>query len=156
MSGATEKGGSAPGRGWVQHALDSLDAAGYRRGTARRAVVELLERQECAVTALDLEASLRKTGGGVGRASIYRVLEQLEELGLVQRLEVSRGTASYERVEPSGSHHHHAVCRRCGRVEPFEDQALERAIARVCGKVGYEIAEHDVVLRGLCPRCEPG
>jgi len=138
---------------WAEHALDLLDAAGYRRGTARRAVVELLERQSCALTALEVDAALRQRGAGVGRASVYRVLEQLEGLGLVQRLEVARGTASYERIEPSGSHHHHAVCRSCGRVEPFEDPGLERAIARVSAGVRYEIAEHDVVLRGLCPAC---
>ena len=69
-------------------------------------------------------------GPPVGRASVYRALEQLEQLGLVQRLEVSRGTAGYERVEPGGHHHHHAICRRCGRMVPFEDPALERAIDR--------------------------
>lgn len=139
--------------GWPEHALASLDAAGYRKGVARRAVVDLLGRQDCSVTALEVEGRLRERGDRVGRASVYRVLDQLEELGLVQRLEVARGTASYERVEASGNHHHHAVCRRCGRVEPFEDPELERAIARVSERVGYEIAEHDVVLRGLCPRC---
>ena len=70
-------------------------------------------------------------GSRVGRASVYRALEQLEQLGLVQRLEVSRGTAGYERVEPGGHHHHHAICRRCGRMVPFEDPALERAIDRL-------------------------
>lgn len=138
---------------WAEHALSELDAAGYRKGEARRAVVDLLGRQHCAVTALEVEGGLRDRGDKVGRASVYRVLDQLEDLGLIQRLEVSRGTASYERVEPSGHHHHHAVCRKCGKVEPFEDQALEKAIARVSDGSGYEIAEHDVVLRGLCPEC---
>ncbi len=144
---------SAIHKAWADHALAALDAAGYRKGVARLAVVDLLGRQDCALTALEVEESLRERGDGVGRASVYRVLEQLEELSLVKRLEVSRGTASYERIEPSGDHHHHAVCRRCGRVEPFEDAGLEQAIARVSDGVGYEIAEHDVVLRGLCPDC---
>lgn len=138
---------------WAEHALASLDAAGYRRGLARRAVVGLLAEQGCAVTALDVEEALRGRDEKVGRASVYRVLEQLCDLGLIQRLEVSRGTASYERVEPSGDHHHHAVCRKCGRVEPFGDAGLERAITRVSDEVGFEVAEHDVVLRGLCPDC---
>ena len=89
----------------------------------------------------------------VGRASIYRALDVLEELGLVQRFEVERGIASYERVNLNGHHHHHAICRRCGRMEPFEDRGLERAIAQVSDPVPFDVAEHDVVLRGLCERC---
>ena len=88
-----------------------------------------------------------------GRASVYRALEQLEQLGLVQRLEVTRGTAGYERVEPGGHHHHHAICRDCGRMVPFEDPALERAIDRLSDQVSFEVTDHDVVLRGRCERC---
>ena len=138
---------------WTEHALAALDEAGYRRGGARTAVVEALDRHDCAVTALELEEELRRRGAHVGRASIYRALDVLEELGLVQRFEVERGIASYERVEPGGQHHHHAICRGCGRMEPFEDRRLERAIEQVSDQVPFEIAEHDVVLRGLCERC---
>jgi Fur family ferric uptake transcriptional regulator len=106
------------------------------------------------VTALELDDELRRGGGPpVGRASVYRALEQLEQLGLVQRLEVTRGTAGYERVDPAGHQHHHAICRDCGRMVPFEDPALERAIDRVSGKVRFEVTDHDVVLRGRCERC---
>ena len=106
---------------WAEHALAALQEAGYRRGGARTAVVEALARHDCAVTALDLDDELRRRRPAVGRASVYRALEQLEQLGLVQRLEVTRGTAGYERVEPGGEHHHHAICRHCGRMVPFED-----------------------------------
>jgi len=144
----------APDSAWAEHALDTLQSAGLRRGGARTAVVEALARHDCAVTALELDDELRRSGRSrVGRASVYRALEQLEQLGLVQRLEVSRGTAGYERVEPGGHHHHHAICRRCGRMEPFEDRALERAIGQVADQVPFQIAEHEVVLRGLCERC---
>lgn len=139
--------------GWAERALAALQAAGYRRGGARTAVVEALARHDCAVTALELEEELRRRKPAVGRASIYRALEQLERLGLLRRLEVSRGTAGYERVEPQGEHHHHAICRKCGRMVPFEDASLERAIKRVSDRVRFEVSEHDVVLRGLCPRC---
>ncbi len=116
-------------------------------------MVGLLGSQDCAVTAQEIDEKLRRRRAAVGRASVYRVLEQLEELGLVRKLDVARGTASYERVEPSGHHHHHVVCRRCGRIEPFEDTGLERAIARVSRKLEFEVDEHDVVLRGHCLRC---
>lgn len=138
---------------WSEHALATLGEAGYRRGGARTAVVGALARHDCAVTALELERELGRRKVNVGRASIYRALEVLEELGLVQRFEVERGIASYERVNLSGHHHHHAICRRCGRMEPFEDRGLERAIAHVSDSVPFDVAEHDVVLRGLCERC---
>jgi len=138
---------------WAEHALATLRGAGYRRGGARTAVVETLARHDCAVTALELDEELRRRRVGVARASVYRALEQLEELGLVQRLEVSRGVAGYERVNPGGDHHHHAVCRRCGRLNAFENADLERAIAQVSDEMDFEVSEHDVVLRGLCDRC---
>jgi Fur family transcriptional regulator, ferric uptake regulator len=138
---------------WSEHALGKLAEAGYRRGGARTAVVETLAGHACAVTALELEDELRERDVRVGRASVYRALEVLEELGLVQRFEAARGIAGYERVDPGGHHHHHAICRRCGRMEPFEDRDLEQAIGQVAEQVPFEIAEHDVVLRGLCERC---
>ncbi len=139
--------------GWAEHALARMHDAGLRRGGARTAVVEALARHDCAVTALELDDELRRRRPPVGRASVYRALEQLEQLGLVQRLEVTRGTAGYERIEPSGHHHHHAICRDCGRMVPFEDPGLERAIGRVSERVRFRVTDHDVVLRGLCERC---
>lgn len=138
---------------WAEHALETLQAAGHRRGGARTAVVEALSRHDCAVSALDLDDELRRRDPPVGRASVYRALEQLEQLGLVQRIEICRGTAGYERVEPGGHHHHHAICRDCGRMVPFEDRSLERAIDKLSDRMDFDITEHDVVLRGRCERC---
>ena len=140
-------------RAWVEHALVALGDAGYHRGGARLAVVELLARQDCAMTAIEIDDRLRAANQAIGRASVYRTLEQLEELKLVHRLEMGRGMASYERIEPTGEHHHHVVCEQCGRVEPFEDPGLERAIGRLEERVGFEVSDHEVVLRGRCPRC---
>ena len=144
---------TAPRASWSEHALTTLADAGYRRGGARTAVVEALAGHDCAVTALDLDDELRRRRPSVGRASVYRALEQLEGLGLVQRIEVCRGTAGYERVDPTGHHHHHAICRDCGRMVPFEDPRLERALEHVAGAMSFDVTEHDVVLRGLCERC---
>lgn len=141
------------GNEWAEHAFAALRQAGYRRGGARTAVVEALAKHECAVTALQLDDELRRRKPAAGRASVYRALEQLEQLGLVQRLEVTRGTASYERVEPGGEHHHHAICHKCGRMIPFQDRSLEQAIDHLSEQIEFEVAAHDVVLRGHCERC---
>ncbi len=144
---------TAAASSWKEHAFATMADAGLRRGGARTAVVEALAGHDCAVTALDLDEELRSRDPAPGRASVYRALEQLEQLGLVQRIEVCRGTAGYERVDPTGHHHHHAICARCGRMVPFEDPALEQAIGKVSRDMDFEVTEHDVVLRGLCERC---
>lgn len=138
---------------WSEHALTTMREAGLRHGGARTAVVEALAGHDCAVTALELEDELRRRQPPVARASVYRAVEQLEQLGLVRRLEVCRGTAGYERIEPSGHHHHHAICRDCGRMVPFEDDSLEQAIGKVSDRISFDVSEHDVVLRGVCDRC---
>ena len=139
---------------WTEHALATLQAAGYRRGGARTAVVEYLGRQPCAVTAHDIDAELRHDGRAVGRASIYRVLDLLAEHGLASRIEVGQGIARYERVEPSGSHHHHMICDECGDVLPFEDRELERALAHLSDKLSFDVADHEVLLHGACKDCK--
>jgi Fur family ferric uptake transcriptional regulator len=139
--------------GWAEHALSTLHEAGHRRGGARTAVVEALAGHDCAVTAIELDDELRRRKPAVARASVYRALEQLEELGLVRRIEVCRGTAGYERVDPAGHHHHHAICRDCGRMVPFEDRSLEQAIGKLSESIAFDVSEHDVVLRGRCEKC---
>ncbi len=140
--------------GWSERALVRLEEAG-RPSPARRAVVELLGEQGCAVTATELDDALRARGRSVGRATVYRVLEQLREARLVQRLDVGQGSARYEPVRGVGDNHHHLVCDRCGDVVPFADPGLERAIDRVARAVDFQVAEHDVVLHGACGSCAP-
>jgi Fur family transcriptional regulator, ferric uptake regulator len=144
---------TATRQSWEERALERLQSGGFRRGGARTAVIEALAKHDCAVTALDLEEELRGRDVAVGRASVYRALEQLEGLGLVQRIEVCRGTAGFERVDPTGHHHHHAICRDCGRMVPFEDNSLEQAIGALSKAIDFDVTEHDVVLRGRCARC---
>ena len=138
---------------WIGHALAGLAAAGYQSGSARRAVVECLSAQRCALTAQEIEEHLRASGKAVGRASIYRTLEQLADLGLVHRLDLGTGVASYEPAAAGGEHHHHLLCHRCGRLVPFEDPELERAIRNLGRRGDFEVSAHDVTLRGLCDRC---
>jgi Fur family ferric uptake transcriptional regulator len=138
---------------WREHTLATLSEQGFRRGGARNAVVELLAAQDCALTAQQIDDRLRSDGRAVGRASVYRILEMLTELKLVQRIDVGQGVARYEPLQPSGDHHHHLVCDRCGAVTPFEDPALEQAIERVSRRVSFAVADHDVVLHGTCRDC---
>jgi Fur family ferric uptake transcriptional regulator len=138
---------------WTDHARSVLDRAGFRKGAARNAILDLLAAQPCALTAQEIEDELRHAERAVARASIYRVLDQLVAHKLVQRLEVGHGMARYETIEPTGEHHHHLVCERCGELIPFDDGRLERSIERVAERMGFRVDEHEIVLRGACRRC---
>jgi Fur family ferric uptake transcriptional regulator len=144
--------GSGPG--WAQYANERLASTGFRRGGARSAVIDLLDGERCARSAIEIEDSLRGGGRRVGRATVYRVLDELDRLGLVARIEIGDGMARYESVFPDGvQHHHHLVCDDCGRLMPFVDDELERAIHRVGRREGFAVDEHDVTLHGSCPDC---
>lgn len=139
--------------GWTDDTLAALRRAGFRGGGARRAVIELLGRQNCCLTAQEIFDGLREEGRAVGIASVYRVLDLLGDKGLVQRIDVGAGMARFEPVHRSGEHHHHLVCEDCGKVEAFADEGLELALRKVEGQTGYSVAGHDVVLRGACESC---
>lgn len=138
---------------WARNALDALETAGYRRGGARESVLELLGRQDCCLSAQEIHEQLRKARRPVGIASVYRALETLADLRLVKRVDAGDGIARYERSTADGDHHHHLVCRDCGKVEAFSDSRLERAIDRVADGLGYSVEEHEVVLAGVCADC---
>ena len=139
---------------WTELALEALGEEGRRRGGARRAVVERLAREDCCVTAQEIAERIRADGERVGTASVYRALDLLHGLGLVQRVEIGEGGARYESVIPGGEHHHHVVCDSCGRISAFEDDGLERAIGRLAGRLSHSVSAHEVLIHGECARCE--
>jgi Fur family ferric uptake transcriptional regulator len=122
-------------------------------GAARQALLELLDSQPCALSAIEIEDALRAGDRPVGRASIYRILDELERLDLVQRVQVGQTMARYEPVRGESGHHHHLVCDSCGVVMPFTDPDLERAIDRLSDRVPMRVQEHEIVLHGSCRDC---
>ena len=140
-------------RTWQEETLDALRASGRRRGAARELVVAVLAEQDCCATAPEIAEAVRVRGARVGIASVYRVLELLTSEGLLQRIDLGSGISRYEAVRSGGHHHHHLVCDSCGKVEAFEDHALETAIHRLEKASGYVVAGHDVVLHGACGDC---
>jgi len=139
---------------WSENALSRLREASGRSGGARREVVAYLDRQDCCQSAQEIHDGLRNHGVRIGIASVYRALDGLDQLGLLQRVDLGDGVARFEPAHSGGDHHHHLVCDACGKVEPFEDAALESAIERVASGHAYVVAAHDVVLRGTCEDCK--
>jgi Fur family ferric uptake transcriptional regulator len=140
---------------WSARALDSLQAEGLRNGGARRAVVEHLGVQPCCRSAQEIFDGIRGEGGRIGIASVYRALEQLVELRLLQRVELGDGVARFEPSHLDGEHHHHLVCDDCGKVEPFSDPGLEQALERAASRLHVGMRAHEVVLHGNCDDCRP-
>jgi Fur family ferric uptake transcriptional regulator len=138
---------------WAEQANATLAAAGYRRGGARERLIGLLAQQRCALSAAELREALARGQRGVSRASVYRILEELERAQLIARIEVGTGIVRFEALRHGSGHHHHLVCDRCGRLIPFADEALERELVRVSKRVPLAVAEHEVILRGACSTC---
>lgn len=132
---------------WLSHAEQRLTGAGLRSGAARIAVIELLAREgQCLLSPQEITDLLRARHTG-SAASVYRVLDELFELGLVHRLDGRDGVARYEIADPE-RHHHHFVDEQTGTVEAFHDDDLERAIDAVAQRLGVDLSGHDLVLRG--------
>lgn len=143
-----------PADSWIEHAQRVLADGRRHSGAARRAVLELLGSQPCALSAVEIDDALRAGGRPVGRASIYRILDELERLRLVQRIQVGQAMARYEPVRGEHEHHHHLVCDSCGSVTPFSDPELERAIDQLSRRVPMRVDVHEIVLHGSCRDCD--
>jgi len=145
--------GQAQADSWAIRAQRVLAENGHHSGQARRALLQLRDTQACALSAIALEDALRSSKRPVARASIYRILDELERLRLVQKVQVGQEMARYEPVRDGEGHHHHLVCENCGTVTPFTDQGIEEAIRKLSRRVPMRVAEHEIVLRGDCQVC---
>jgi Fur family ferric uptake transcriptional regulator len=142
--------------GWAARARQVLADSGHRTGQARMALLDLLDRQTCARSVLEIEDALRAGERPIARASIYRILDELERLRLVQKVEVGQDMARYEPLRGGDGHHHHLVCDSCGTVTPFTDDGLESAIDELSRRMPMQVADHEIVLHGACEACAAG
>jgi Fur family ferric uptake transcriptional regulator len=134
-----------------QTLVEALDDAGYRLTGRRRQVADLIAAREGHFTAAELLADARVRRLGIGRATVFRALDLLTELKLLERLDLPEGDHAYVTCDPS--HHHHLVCSSCGRAREVEDHGLAEAIAEIERHTGYAIDTHRLELYGRCPRC---
>ena len=131
--------------------VTALDRAGYRLTEPRRSLASLIEAQEGHFTAAALVEAAREQRLGVGRATVFRTLEVLEDLGAVERLDLPSGEHAYVGCEPA--HHHHVVCSGCGRTEEIEDVGLRTVVAEMTRRTGYRVDDHRLEVFGRCPTC---
>ena len=117
----------------------------------RLAVVEAMGSFEDFRSAQEIHDLLGRRGTTVGLATVYRTLQKLAEAGEVDMLRTEDGEASYRRC--SDTHHHHLVCRACGRTVEVEGPAVERWTRAIAAEHGYSDVSHTLEIFGTCPSC---
>jgi Fur family ferric uptake transcriptional regulator len=132
--------------------VTALGSAGYRLTGPRRSLAALIADQDGHFTATGLLEAARSRHLGVGRATVFRTLEVLEEVGAVERLDLPSGEHAYVGCERA--HHHHVVCARCGRTDPVADAGLRAVVENVARRTGYRVDDHRLEMFGLCPTCQ--
>ncbi len=131
--------------------LTALDRSAYRMTEPRRAVAQLIADRHGHFSAADLVGDARSRRMGIGRATIFRTLDVLAELELVERIDLPSGEHAYVVCEPV--HHHHVVCSACGRSDDIDDAGLRAVVREVARRTGYRIDDHRLELFGMCPSC---
>ncbi|HKW81917.1 MAG TPA: ferric iron uptake transcriptional regulator [Casimicrobiaceae bacterium] len=131
-----------------------LKTAGLKATLPRLKIINLFEQSPVRhLTAEDVYRKLLAEGLDVGLATVYRVLTQFEQAGLLVRHHFESGKAVFELNQ--GGHHDHLVCLQCGRVEEFFDAEIEKRQTRIARERGFEISEHALYLYAECtrPKC---
>jgi Fur family ferric uptake transcriptional regulator len=132
--------------------LTQLQENGYRLTEARRVIVETIQKSTHALTPMEVFDMARKKYRALGLVSVYRTLEKLEELHLVQRVHQPQGCQAF--ISACHGHEHLLLCQSCGQVTFFEGDDLDAFIKSISKKTGYQIREHWLQLFGLCQACQ--
>lgn len=129
-----------------------LRKAGLKVTLPRMKILEILESSgQRHMSAEDMYKALLDSGEEIGLATVYRVLTQFEDAGLVTRHHFEGGHSMFELNE--GDHHDHILCVKCGRVDEFVDEMIEKRQRQIAEEAGYEMTDHSLYIYGICPKC---
>lgn len=131
---------------------EDLKNAGLKVTLPRVKVLEIFRTAEARhLSAEDVYHRLVSRRADVGLATVYRVLSQLEEAGVLARHDFNAGKAMYELNE--GKHHDHLICLGCGRTDEFNDPTIEKRQLAIAESLGYTLRDHHMALYGYCRPC---
>jgi len=134
----------------VDQALDTLRQQGMRVTATRRRLAETLFH---AGAPLSIEAIHQQLGPkSFDLVTLYRCLSAFEEAGVVQVVRDENGKALYEMIDAAHGHHHHVICRQCGKIDCLDDCAIE-PFEKAARALGYERLSHRLELYGICAKC---
>ena len=132
--------------------LECLQAQGYRLTQPRRAVVDVLAQSQRALNATEIFDLSREHYPSLGLVSVYRTLETLEKLNLIQRVHHPDGCQAY--TAAFTGHQHLLICQDCGHTEFFDGDDIASLVEKVESESGYRVQDHWLQLFGLCSRCQ--
>jgi Fur family transcriptional regulator, ferric uptake regulator len=132
---------------------NDLKKAGLKITLPRLKILEMMEKtKDHHLTAEDIYRFLMESGEEIGLATVYRVLTQFEEAGLVRRHHFETGQSIFELDH--GAHHDHLVCVKCNQVEEFVDEIIEKRQEEIAKQAGYTITDHSLNIYGICSACQ--
>jgi Fur family ferric uptake transcriptional regulator len=134
----------------VRLSINETFSEGGRRLTGTRRALAALIDDERHFTASELLEKARRGAVPVGRATVFRTLELLTEMGALERIDLPGGEHAYVVCQPEG-HHHHVVCLECGRAVEVGDLGLQPVVDDIARRTGYLIDTHRLEFFGLCP-----
>jgi len=130
-----------------------LKDAGLKVTTPRVKILEVLQEAPVRhMSAEDVYRRLLEAGDEIGLATVYRVLTQFETAGLVTRHNFESGHSVFE--IDSGQHHDHIVCVRCGKVEEFVNEIIEKIQYEIAEAAGFDMTDHSLCIYGVCSKCK--
>jgi Fur family ferric uptake transcriptional regulator len=132
--------------------MDKMQSSGNRLTGPRYVVAEILAQSERALTPQDVFDLARKNYPTLGLVSVYRTMEKMASLGLIQRVHLPEKCQAY--ISAFSGHEHMLVCSRCGLVEFFQGDDLTSLVQRVEEESGYRVDTHWLQLFGLCRVCQ--
>jgi len=132
--------------------IDELKSTGLKATLPRLKILEVFQKgTQRHMTAEDVFRVLLDERSDIGLATVYRVLTQFEQAGILLRSNFESGKAIYELNE--GQHHDHFVCTSCGKVEEFYDPEIEKRQQAVAKAKGWVVEDHSMALYGQCANC---
>ena len=132
--------------------LEKLQDNGYRLTESRRTVVETIANSKRALSPLEVYDLARSQYSGLGLVTVYRTLEKLEELALIQRVHQPQGCQAF--IAAFDGHQHLLLCSRCGKVAFFDGDDLGPLFKKIGHQTGYMVQDHWLQLFGLCSECQ--
>ncbi len=140
----------------IQRVKEQLHKASYKLTPQREATVRvLLENESDHLSAEDVYLKVKDKAPEIGLATVYRTLELLAELKVVDKINFGDGVARFDLRKEGAKHfHHHMVCMECGAVDEIEEDLLEDVEKRVEKEFNFKILDHRLTFHGICHRCK--
>jgi Fe2+ or Zn2+ uptake regulation protein len=132
--------------------IEALQARGYRMSASLQVVVDVVATSPRVLSPIQVFDLARKKNVKIGLVTVYRTLEKLEEIGLIQRVHQPSGCQGF--IAANAGHQHILICDNCGLVEFFSGDRLDNLMNDVAHETGYRISGHWLQLFGLCTQCQ--